>query len=556
MTNKQVGRHFKLLAKLMEIHNENAFKIRSYQNAAFSLDRLDTPITEMTTHEIASVKGFGSAIVEKIQTILTTGELPLLNRFLEKTPEGVVEMLGIKGIGGKKIGIIWRELGIESLGELLYACNENRIAKLKGFGQKTQDNIIAAIEYLQENKHKFLYAEVEVQANEIKNHLQAVHGVQSVYPVGALRRRDITIEELAFLIVWSTAPDTRLLAALSGIDIVSESNNTTTATSITGLPVILHHCTPDQVAWSLYSLTGTPSHLEAVNAIPNQYETEESIYTAAGRPFIIPEMREGLFEWEWAGRHTNDKLIEQESIKGVIHTHSTYSDGSHSLRDMATACRDKGYEYLVISDHSQSAFYAGGLSPEMIRKQHAEIDKLNVELAPFKIYKSIESDILSDGSLDYEPAVLASFDLVIASVHSHLKMTEEKAMERLLTAIRSPYTTILGHPTGRLLLSRPGYPVNHQVLIDACARHNVVIELNANPHRLDVDWTFLPYADKMGVKVAINPDAHSIEGIDDIQFGVLAARKGGLVKANTLNTFSRDQFEAFLQVQHDKRPAI
>lgn len=556
MTNKQVGRHFKLLAKLMEIHDENAFKIRSYQNAAFSLDRLDAPVMDMSVSDMAAVKGFGSAIVDKIQTILTTGELPLLNTYLEKTPEGVVEMLGIKGIGGKKIGIIWRELGIESLGELLYACNENRIAKLKGFGQKTQDNIIAAIEYLQENKHKYLYAEVALQAAEIQEHLQEVHGVQRVHPVGALRRRDITIEELAFLVVWSAAPDTRLLAALSGIDIISESNHTTTATSITGLPVVLHHCTPDQVAWSLYSLTGTPAHLEAVQATPDGYETEESIYAAAGRPYIIPEMREGLFEWEWATKHTNDELIDVESIKGVIHTHSTYSDGSASLKDMATACRDKGYEYLVISDHSQSAFYAGGLSPEIIRKQHAEIDKLNADLAPFKIYKSIESDILSDGSLDYEASVLASFDLVIASVHSHLKMSEEKAMERLLTAIRSPYTTILGHPTGRLLLSRPGYPVDHQVLIEACARHNVVIELNANPHRLDVDWTYLSFADKLGVKVAINPDAHSIEGIDDIQYGVLAARKGGLVKGNTLNTLSRDEFEAFLQVQHAKRPAL
>lgn len=553
MTNKEVGQHFKLLAKLMEIHDENTFKIRSYQNASFTLDRLEQPVADMETEEMAQVKGFGKAIVDKIETLLSSGELPILNRYLEKTPEGVVEMLQIKGIGGKKIGVIWRDLGIESLGELLYACYENRIAKLKGFGPKTQDNIIAAIEYLQENKHKFHYAELEPQAMELQSILAKVEGVTAVHFVGALRRKAITLEALELLVIWSDTPQPKKLAATTAVDIEQEEEGITYATTITGLPVKIHHATPAREAWSLYWLTGNEAHRDSLQVKADEYESEEAIYTAAGQPYIIPEMREGLFEWEWAKSHNRKDIIGLQDIKGVIHTHSTYSDGGASLKDMANACRDKGYEYLVISDHSQSAFYANGLSPDTIKKQHEEIDALNEKLAPFKIYKSIESDILNDGSLDYEDEVLASFDLVIASVHSNLKMNEDKAMERLLAAIRSPYTTILGHPTGRLLLSRHGYPVNHQALIDACARHDVVIELNANPHRLDLDWTYIPYAMKKGVQVAINPDAHSIDGIDDIRYGVWAARKGGLVKQMTLNTLSRQAFEDFLQAQHQKR---
>lgn len=554
MTNKEVGRHFKLLAKLMEIHDENTFKIRSYQNASFTLDRLDQPVADMAEEDMAQVKGFGKAIVDKIMTILTTGELPLLNKYLEMTPQGVVEMLQIKGIGGKKIGVIWRDLGIESLGELLYACYENRIAKLKGFGPKTQDNIIAAIEYLQENKHKFLYAELEEQALELQEILSKVESVSAVHFVGDLRRRSIALEKLELLVVWEDAPAPKKLAATTAIDIEEQEEDTTYTSTITGLPVVIHHCKTDNETWSLFRLTGTSAHLDGMQVKADEYASETDIYQAAGVPYIIPEMREGLFEWEWSKQHDSKDIIGLQDIKGVIHTHSTYSDGGASLKDMATACRDKGYEYLVISDHSQSAFYANGLSPDMIKKQHEEIDKLNEELAPFKIYKSIESDILNDGQLDYEDEVLASFDLVIASVHSNLKMNEEKAMERLLTAVRSPYTSILGHPTGRLLLSREGYAVNHQALIDACARHNVVIELNANPHRLDLDWTYIPYALQQGVKVAINPDAHSIDGIDDIKYGVFAARKGGLLKQQTLNTLDRNAFEAFLQDQHKKRP--
>jgi DNA polymerase (family 10) len=251
---------------------------------------------------------------------------------------------------------------------------------------------------------------------------------------------------------------------------------------------------------------------------------------------IPPELRDSVWPIELARQNALPVLIEEADIRGVVHTHSTYSDGINTVRQMAEASRERGYEYLVMSDHSQAAFYANGLKADRVREQWREIDALNEEMAPFRILKGTECDILSDGSLDYDEELLAGFDLVIASVHSNLNMDEERAMERLLAAIANPYTNILGHPTGRLLLSREGYPIDHAAVIDACAEHRVAIELNANPYRLDLDWSWVPYAVERGVKVSINPDAHSTGGIDDIHYGVLAARKGGLRKVDCLNT--------------------
>ncbi|HSC37027.1 MAG TPA: PHP domain-containing protein, partial [Chitinophagaceae bacterium] len=272
-------------------------------------------------------------------------------------------------------------------------------------------------------------------------------------------------------------------------------------------------------------------------------DQEETLFAKLGLPYIPVYLR----EQEWVlNQATLPQVITPADIKGIIHSHSNWSDGGNTLDEMAKACIAAGYEYLVISDHSKSAFYANGLSEERIREQHRYIDELNSKLAPFKIFKSIESDILNDGSLDYPDNVLATFDLVIASVHSNLKMTEEKAMTRVLKAIENPYTTILGHPTGRLLLSRKGYPLDHSKIIDACLANKVVIELNAHPRRLDMDWRWIREATEKGVLISIDPDAHTIEGFGDCRYGVLAAQKAGLTKENNLSSFSLKEFEQFL----------
>jgi DNA polymerase (family 10) len=294
--------------------------------------------------------------------------------------------------------------------------------------------------------------------------------------------------------------------------------------------------------------TGSTAHFEALGvtaqtALTGNSETE--IYHSMGFPFVLPERREGIGELQ--GR--DEPLVEFSDLKGILHNHTTYSDGLHSLREMAEHAKKLGYEYLGICDHSRSAGYAQGLSNERVLQQMQEIDALNAELAPFRIFKGIESDILSDGSLDYEPDMLSRFDFVVASVHSTLNMTEEKAMQRLIKAIENPYTRILGHPTGRLLLVRKGYPVNHRYLIDACAANGVSIELNAHPFRLDIDWTHIPYAMEKGVLISINPDAHEKEGYHDMYYGTLAARKGGLTRSLTLNAKSLTEFEAWLSLK-------
>jgi DNA polymerase (family 10) len=266
-----------------------------------------------------------------------------------------------------------------------------------------------------------------------------------------------------------------------------------------------------------------------------------------GLPLIPEELREGLVEFDLVKSGKIEQLVTDKDLKGILHNHSTYSDGKHTLRQMAEHCRDLGYAYLGISDHSRTAFYAGGLEIERVQQQHLEIDLLNQELAPFRIFKGIESDILIDGSLDYPEEVLATFDFVVASIHSSLNMDVKKATQRLLKAIENPYTTILGHPTGRLLLRRGGYPIDHKVIIQACADHGVVIEINANPWRLDLDWRWVQEAMEKGVKLSINPDAHEMEGYADMRYGVIAGRKGGLTKDMTFNAFSLAEMETYLQ---------
>jgi DNA polymerase (family 10) len=283
------------------------------------------------------------------------------------------------------------------------------------------------------------------------------------------------------------------------------------------------------------------------NAASMRGLSEQAILEQANLPFVQPEIREApKIALQLQGK-TAPPLIQEKDIKGVLHAHTTWSDGSNSLEELARYVQAQGYEYLGLTDHSKSAFYANGLSAERVRQQFEEVDRLNQELAPFKIFKGIESDILYDGSLDYEEDLLQEFDFIIASIHSTLRMDKQRATQRLITAIQNPYTTILGHPTGRILLSRQGYPIDHQAVIDACAAHGVVIELNANPLRLDLDHTWIPYALERGVKIAINPDAHNLNGVHDIHYGVLAARKGLLTAEQCLNTLSVQEFEQFIQ---------
>jgi len=557
MSNQVIADIFDLLAKLMEIHGENSFKVKTYSIAAFRLEKIADQVEGMAPEQMAAIPNIGPAVVQKIQEILQTRKLEVLEEYITKTPPGVVEMLGIKGIGPKKIALLWKELGVETIGELEYACNENRLVSLKGFGEKTQAGILKSIAFMRASQGFHLWSEAETYASQIWKKLRTVYPDAQTDYSGAYRRQMPVISSVDF--ITDLSPD-QLKAVLGRIpDVSFTEEEGQLSVHIPAAPLVVFIlCRPEEFVVTQFYASASPEFLETFDRkydVPELPADEAAVFSANGLAYIPPAMRETPAIIERAAANALPELIQPSDIKGIIHNHSTYSDGIHSLEQMAKATRDKGYEYLVISDHSKTAFYAGGLQVEKVLQQHEEIDRLNRQMAPFKIFKSIESDILNDGALDYEPEILARFDLVVASVHSNLKMTEEKAMQRLLTAIQNPYTTILGHPTGRLLLSREGYPVDYKMLIDACVAHEVVIEINAHPRRLDLDWSWLPYALERGAMVSIDPDAHSVEGIDLVKYGVLASQKGGLTKDRNLSSMGLAAFEAFLAARRKNRIA-
>ena len=545
MTNKEISRALKLIAALGELHNENPFKLKSFTNAAFNVDRAGDALAGKLLEELILIPGIGKSIALQIIELLETGSTEDLRNYAAITPAGVIEMLGVKGIGPKKVATIWRELGIESPGELLYACYENRLVDLKGFGTKTQETIRTALEYRLANQGKLHYAEAEMVANELIEILKKQDSNLNISFTGELRRYMEVIENLELLVVSNPDNLEILLSQCEQVLIESVLEESILIKMADKYSVCIICCEEEQYEREQLIRTGPAEHLDELDIDPEEpIESEKALYEDRGFPFILPELRD--LPIEESSKINTENLVQWNSIRGILHNHSTYSDGANSLEEMALACRDLGMEYLGICDHSKSAFYAGGLSIEKVMQQHAEIERLNAQLAPFKILKGIESDILSNGSLDYPDEILETFDLVVASVHSILNMDMDRATKRLISAIENPYTTILGHPTGRLLLSRKGYPIDYKKVIDACAANGVIMELNAHPYRLDIDWRWIPYCMEKGVQISINPDAHKKEGYTDMQYGVNVARKGGLTNDFLFNGKSLNEMNNYL----------
>lgn len=536
--NKKVAAAFDLLSKLMELHNENTFKIRSYANAHLTLRKVEKDLADMSLDELAEIKGVGTAIAAKIVEYLDTGTMNILEEYKHKTPPGIQQLLTVKGLGPKKVAQIWHDLEITTPGELLYACNENRVAGLRGFGLKAQDDLIRKLEYHMESRGKMLYAHVEKVANACVSLLQQAYPGATFSLTGDIRRKFPEVHGIDIL--TDLTPDVHI-QGIQGFE-AGESGYL-----YEGIPVLFSYTTTSRFQRTLFEQSCSEAFLDVFEEKDLNHGSETEIFKSKGSEYIPPECRESqhairLFQTGYPG------LVKDSDIKGIIHAHTTYSDGIHTLEEMAAFTKSAGYQYLVITDHSKSAGYAGGLSEERVLEQGREIDRLNAQLgSDFHIFKGIESDILSEGALDYSDSFLNHFDVVIASVHSGMQMSEEKATSRLIRAIEHPATRILGHPTGRLLLARPGYPVNHQKIIDACAANKVAIELNANPQRLDIDWKWIQYAKEKGVLIAINPDAHSRESIHFVHYGVLAARKGLLTADRCLNTMDRLTFQNWLK---------
>lgn len=549
MTNKEIAQTFQLLANLMELHDGDPFRIRSYQFVYQNIKNIDQSLSDMPASEMASLKGIGKSIGAQISTILLTGELPALKQLIEITPSGILELLKIKGFGPKKIKQLWVELGIETPGELLYAIQENRLLSLKGFGQKSQDELLKQVLFLLAHQNLFLLPDLQKQADEFLTFFCSVYPAITIELIGDIRRKMPFSDKIEFLvdgfyqdIQWNQ---------FSELSIIKENTTQIEAYWKSTFKLRIYFSEQTKFANKLIAYTGNSLFVESIpfNLLSDEspdFVSEKEIFNLLKTEFIPPELREYKLT-DLSDENLLKDLIQLSDIKGVVHAHSRYSDGSHSIEEMANFSEKAGYSYLVMTDHSQAAFYANGLKWDNIQKQHIEIESLNKKNDGFRILKGIECDILSSGELDYDEDILCTFEVIIASVHSVLKMDEERAMTRLIKAIENPFTHILGHPTGRLLLSRPGYPLNMKKIIDACSANKVAIELNANPRRLDLDWCWIPYAMEKNVFISINPDAHSMNGIMDIIHGVNMARKGKLLKEYCLNALDVNSFLSALK---------
>lgn len=549
LSNGEAASLLRTLAELMMLHGEDDRASKSFSVAAFQMSGLTRNVVEMDKGELQKI--FNSRVVSKIEEIKATSAIQMLDELIQLTPSGIFEMMRIKGLGGKKLAVLWKHAGIDHMDMLLKACRNNEVAQIKGFGEKTQQNIIKAIEYYKSNAGRFHFATIEDEADKITELLRRIFKTEKISLCGDVRRKCNIVERIEIVCALTEKQFNAEKPALGFLIIEASSTAGIKGHTLNEIPFIIYLIPDPDFYFELFLRTGNEAHTKKmigrIKQRSKSCQSEQDIYTAAGMPYIIPELRENVAEWKFTTQKKLDSLVAAKDIRGLVHNHTTWSDGIDTLKNFVIAAKEKGFDYVVISDHSKNAHYAGGLSEEKIIRQHEEIESLSSKLAPFKIFKSIESDILISGDLDYSNDFLKRFDLVIISVHQLLKMDEEKATRRLLKAIENPYTTILGHMTGRKLLIRNGYPVNYKKIIDACAANHVVIEINANPYRLDIDWSQIPYAIKKGVMISVNPDAHSIGEIENIYYGVVSARKGGLTRDMTWNAMPLSEIEKWLK---------
>lgn len=575
MTNKKISSALRQTSDLIELTGGNPYRANAFGRAARTIRGMEDSVAELAeADELTSVSGIGDGLAEQITDLLATGSFDLRDELLSVVPTGLLQVLKVKGLGTKKVRVLWEELGVTSLDELDEAAKSGQVKALSGFGKKTQENIIDNVALLRAYATQSRYDDALRSAREI--HAALTGDVVSddgaferVVFTGALRRKLETVSSID-LVVSTTASPEDVAAILRGADdtvpfdpdtvsvkreadeIGSEAPVVLTPLA-NGLTLYLHVCSPETFGTTLWQTTGSAAHCETFVAAygePGAFAEEDELFASVGAEVIPPELREDDGEWDAATSGALPALITVSDLKGTLHNHSTYSDGSHSLRQMAEKAQSMGLSYFGICDHSQTLQVASGMKPDEVARQQSEIQELNESFGDdFRIFSGIESDILADGSLDYDDDVLASFDFIVASIHSGFNMTKEEATERVLTAVRNPYTSILGHPTGRLLLVREGYQIDHDQVIEACAKHNVAIELNANPYRLDLDWRYIHRAIDAGVLISINPDAHAMTELENVRWGIEVGRKGWLSADHCLNARSLDEFAAWLDAR-------
>lgn len=576
VTNAEVAERLREIHRLMQLAGENRFRAIAFDRAARAVEALDEPVSEYIENDaLTEIDGIGSSIAEDIIHYAREGRIPVLESLRERIPEGIIDWLEVSGLGPKNIVKIHEELGITGLDELKEACRDGRVAGLEGLGKKSAKKILNSIEWMQQFDER---CRLDEAAEAAEPFLKLLSGLEDVYRVevaGSLRRSKETIGDVDLLVGAEENRIPGIFDAFTAhdrvVEVLGSGETKSSVRTRGGRQVDLRVVSPEQLPAALLYFTGSKEHNVALRhrarergfslneyglfeldeegntdfERPLDFASEEDIYARLDLNFIPPELREDRGEIAYYEEHKKMPLVSREDIRGVLHAHSTWSDGKYTIREMAEACMERGYEYLGITDHSRSAAYAGGLAIEEVREQWEEIDALNAEYAGgetgFRIFKGIESDILSDGSLDYPDEVLEQFDFVVASVHSGLSMPREKMTERFRRAIEHPLVDIIGHPTGRLLLKREESDLDLDMLIDLAAKHATAIEINANPKRLDLDWRYGNRARKAGLFSSVNPDAHSVKGLDHIWYGVRIARKGKFGPERILNTRSGDE---------------
>ena len=575
MDKKQIVAILNEIAVFLELKGENPFKTRAYSNAARLLEADSRTVDELLQNDdLKKMKGIGTKLADRITTLARTDRLEYYEELKAFFPETLLDLLRIPNMGPKKVKTVYEELGVDSIGALEYACQENRLVTLAGFGEKTQQKLLDGIVRLRKFQERNLLNVALAEATSLVEHLERNKDVSKIEVAGSIRRRCETVKDIDIL-VSSKHPQSvteHFLAYPDTESITGTGEKKTSLVLKSGMNADLRVVTQDQFPYALHHFTGSREHNTAMRTRAkkkglkmNEYglfnnddtrvacEDEASLFEALSLQYISPELRENLGEIEAAEQNKLPLLVQSNDILGLFHVHSTYSDGKMSLGHVFEAGRSRGYQYVGIADHSQSAKYANGLDERRINEQHEAIDEINSKLDGPCLLKGIECDILKDGALDYSDGVLAKFDFVIASIHSGFSMSESEMTARILKAMSNPYVTMLGHPTGRLLLARDPYPVDIQAVLDFASEQRVCIEINANPHRLDLDWRNCRKAKQLGIPLAICPDAHQVEGFDDMVYGLAVARKGWLSPQDIVNVKSLEEIRTWLALQRKRR---
>ncbi|MFN7940635.1 MAG: DNA polymerase/3'-5' exonuclease PolX [Thermoanaerobaculia bacterium] len=567
--------------ELLELQGENPFKVRAYENAARAIEGLaDDPAERLAAGTLAEVRGIGPALAGHIAEILHTGELSQHRELKAAVPPGVVELFRVPGLGPKKIRVLVDRLQVASPADLERACRDDRVARLEGFGEKSQARILEGLEHLKKFAERHLFPEAWSVAQRLRAHLAAHAAVERVEIAGSLRRRAETIGDLDLVAAVADrsrqAVGDHFLAFPEEIDVIGRGDTKISMMLASGMQADLRLVEPAEFASALHHFTGSKAHNIQLRGLAkdlgltlNEYglfrgerrlrvESEADIYRQLKLAFVPPEMREGLDELDLAARDEIPELLEESHLRGTLHVHTDASDGIATLAEMVAAARERGWAYLGIADHSRAAAYAGGLTPARVEAQWRAIDQLNADLegGGFRIFKGTECDILADGALDFDDELLLGFDFVVASIHSRFNLSSEAMTARLVRAVSHPCVTFLGHPTGRLLLQRDGYAFDMETVLDAAAANGVVVELNANPHRLDLDWRHLRGWLRRGQITSIHPDAHSTVGLDDVRHGVGVARKAGSRREDVLNTRTAEQLASYFAARRERARAL